>query len=316
MTGFETASNDLDRAALAGTSLGSCFMGLFLKGDWAEFGATLCFPTFSSNYNPCPLCRSPKEELYDLEGFTSVELAFAPKHFRDLDAACTACELEVELSAINHPYIRSRLLYDVKDKGAHGRYVIEDIPGTLLKKGDRLEPSASIPDVGAGFDDISIFPHMATCWRVRNQTWVYHRNPLWSDRNGFTHDNVMAVDWLHTISLGVSQFFIMFVIHQLFSVDAWETKEGSEEARIARSIDRIRAELSLHYGEQTGNITEITDLSTNAFGTAYSPSCSFKAGETNHFMPYLHKLIVQHGDKLEHGAALTQASKQVFIAMR
>ena len=88
----------------------------------------------------------------------------------------------------------------------------------------------------------------------------------------------MAVDWLHTISLGVSQFFIMFTIHQLFSVDAWETKEGSEEARIARSIDRIRAELSLHYREQTGNITEITDLSTNSFGTGYSPSCSFKGG--------------------------------------
>ena len=42
----------------------------------------------------------------------------------------------------------------------------------------------------------------------------------------------MAVDWLHTISLGVSQFFIMFIMHQLFSVDAWETGEGSEEARI------------------------------------------------------------------------------------
>ena len=88
--------------------------------------------------------------------------------------------------------------------------------------------------------------------------------------------------------------------------------EGTEEARIGTSIDRIRAELSLHYGEQTGNITEITDLSRNTFGTAYSPSCSFKAGETNHFMPYPHKLIVQHGDKLEHGAALTQASKSLL----
>ena len=33
-------------ALVAGTELAAKFMILLLKGDWAEFGPTLCFPTF------------------------------------------------------------------------------------------------------------------------------------------------------------------------------------------------------------------------------------------------------------------------------
>ena len=311
-TGFENTSNGLDRAALAGVLFGLFFMGLFVKGDWAEFGPTLCFPTFSANYHPCPLCRSPKEELYDLEGFTSVSLPFAAKLFQDLDVACRACEIELELTALNHPIIRASLVYDRRDKGCHGRHLIEDIPGTPLLQGDRLEPSESIPDVGAGFDDLSTFPHLATFWKISRQSWVYHRNPLWSEENGFTHDAVMAIDWLHTIALGVSQFFAMWVVHALFKADAWGTHEGTEESRIATSIDRMRAELSLHYRQQKGNITEITDLSPNTCGTGSSPCCALKAAKTSHFMPYLHKLIVRHGNILADGVALTQASKSLL----
>ena len=311
MRGCETASNDLDRAALVGTLSGSLSMGFFLKGDWAAFDPTLRFPTFSANYHPCPVCRSPKEELYDLEGYTSVSLPFAAKLFQDLDVACKACEIQVELAALNHPIIRAALVYDRRDKGFHGRYLTENILGALLMGGDRLEPSESIPDVGAGFDHLSTFPHMATFWRISRQTLVYHRNPVWSEENGFTHDAVMAVDWLHTIALGVNQFFAMFVIHLLLRADAWGTQKGTEESRIKTLIDRMRAELSLHYRLQKGNITEITDLSPNTFGTYSSPCCTLKAAETSHFMPYLHKLIVQHGNHLGDGAALTQASRSL-----
>ena len=125
----------------------------------------------------------------------------------------------------------------------------------------------------------------------------------------------MAVDWLHSISLGVSQLFAMFVMHLFFAADAWETRESSEECRISASLDRIRNELTQHYREQRAmnvNVTEITELSASTFGTAYAPACNFKAAETNHFMTYMHQLIVRFGGLLDDAPAVLQASSSLL----
>ena len=308
-----------DGLGLAGEALGAIFAFIFLKGDWAEFGPTLCFPTFSSNYAPCPLCRTPKEELVCLEDFSSTQMPFATKTYAALDRACDACEISVELSQRDHLYLRARLGYDRRNKtdAFHGRYLLEDAPtiGPGLKHGDRLEPSANLPDIGQMFDELTVFPFTVMFWRRSVQTWVYHRNPIWSEEHGFTHDRTMAIDWLHTISLGVSQFFIVFVMHLFFAADAWGTRESTEDCRISSSLDQIRRELREYYRDQRAmgvNVTEITELSASTFGTLSSPACNFKGAETNHFMPYMHRLIVRFGGLLDDAPAVLQASSSLL----
>ena len=197
---------EVDRIAIAGTVMVAAFAVVLVKGDWAEFGPTLGFPTFTSNYHPCPLCRASKEDLVLLDGFSAVDFPFAAKTYEELKTACDRAEVHLVIDKQSHRAIRTRLRYDRKDKGCHGRCLVEDVPVLGLKAGDRLEPSVALPDIGRQFDNLTLFPFPVTFWRSSEQTWVYHRLPLWSERAGFTHDLAMGVDWLHTLSLGVYQF--------------------------------------------------------------------------------------------------------------
>ena len=266
---------------------------------------------FSHNYHPCPLCRASKDDLVTLDDYSLDYFPFAKRTYDDFDAACRACEKTVVLSVALHQAIRTNLDYDRRDKGHHGRYLMAAIPGTILLAGDRLEPSKEIPDTGAGFDNLSSFPTTTTFWKCSAETWVYHRNPLWNRRMGFTYDKRMAVDWLHTIALGIFQFFIMAAMHQLFQADAWGTREATEECRNAASVDRMHSELTEHYREQKRNgvnVTEITDLNATTFGTKRKPACHLKGAETNHFMPYLDSLLARFHALLPDPDAWQQAS--------
>ena len=240
---------------------------------------------------------------------------FAKKTYEQLQVACTAAEIIIVLTRDLHVAIRTRLGYDVKDKGNRGRFLMEGVPETDLRKGDRLEPSIMLYDTGEGFDNLMFFPIIVTFWRSSLQTFVYHRNPLWDPDIGFTHDLVMAVDWLHTLSLGCFQFFIMRIIHLLFRADAWQTQETTEEGRILLSIGRMQSELTVFYRRQVAkgiNITEISDLAPSTFGTALSPSCTLKAAETNHFLPYVDKLITRFWVLLPNPAEYRQAGRSLL----
>ena len=251
-----------------------------------------------------------------LDGFSPVDFPFAAKTYEELKAACDRAEIHLVIDKAFHLVIRTRLRYDRKDKGCHGRCLVEDVPVLGLKAGDRLEPSVTLPDIGRQFDNLTLFPFPVTFWRSSEQTWVYHRLPLWSERAGFTHDLAMGVDWLHTLSLGVYHFFLLFCIHQMFQLDLWNTRESTEQGRIGASVDCIRRELTVYYRNRSASgikVTQITDMSWTSFGTKYSQSCSFKAAETNHFMPYLHQKLVQFQALLPNGNSLVEASSALLV---
>ena len=209
--GLPFLDEELFRADLGGCAIGAVFVFLFLKGDWAE-ASTLGFPTWSSNYHPCPLCMSAKESLYDIEDWEIDNFPFEIKDMDSYEKACDRCETLVYLSQAAHAYVLPRLGYDKRDSGGHGRILLEDIPaditGTiLLAKGLRLEPSREVLDIGEGFDSHSVFPLLVTFWKRSEETFTRHRNPLFSRRSGFTPE-CLAVDGLHTLSLGVYQFLL------------------------------------------------------------------------------------------------------------
>ena len=54
------------------------------------------------------------------------------------------------------------------------------LPGNILLKADRLEPSNTLLDIGEGFDNLCEFPCTVVFWRRSSETIALHRNPLFS----------------------------------------------------------------------------------------------------------------------------------------
>lgn len=146
------------------------------------------------------------------------------------------------MSHADHRYIRSKLFYDKRKQGGHGQCLNEDIPvafigGVVLLKGDRLEPSSTLKDIGATFDNLVIFPNTVTFWRPSLASVCHHRNPLFSATIGNTHGELIGIDDLHSNALGSFGFLCSFIILMCFRHDIWNTYESTEEGRIAASCE-------------------------------------------------------------------------------
>ena len=72
-----------DQAAAAGTPLGFRALCLLVKADWAEFAGTMAFPGWADAISPCPLCRCTREMLYQLRGFSALDMPCAAKTLAD-----------------------------------------------------------------------------------------------------------------------------------------------------------------------------------------------------------------------------------------
>jgi hypothetical protein len=75
-----------------------------------------------------------------------------------------------------------------------------------LAKGWRLEPTATLPDV-SNFENIVQFPATVLFWAPQEESWVKHRNPLLDPEIGIGLRS-FAVDFLHTLNLGIYQIFL------------------------------------------------------------------------------------------------------------
>ena len=309
------------RTDLAGLVLEAHVCMLVLKGDWAEFTSTLGFPTFSNLYSPCPICFAPKENFLELGGFSPDNFPYQEKTFKDIKDACERCKIRVALTAVLHREIRKRLLYDKRKSSTAylGRYLAEVVTapgGEVLLPGDRLEPSFELMDVGDGFDNLTAFPFVVTFWRRSEETLALHRNPLWNEETGCTHDRVMGVDNLHTLSLGVIVVFCQFVLHLCFSWDVWGTRETTEEARIAMSVERMVHDLKIFYRDERAKCVkhsvELRNATAGMFGTHSAPCFGLKAGEANHFLPFLSLLIHRYSALLPTVPLLKQGCESLM----
>ena len=81
----------------------------------------------------------------------------------------------------------------------------------MLNKGDRLEPSLCVMDVAS--IDARTPPLDLVFWRTTNETITKHRNPIFDDAIATSPAETLGIDWLHSISLGVLQFYVMHLLH-------------------------------------------------------------------------------------------------------
>ena len=90
---------DTDRATSAGYPLLLRIALLFIKGDWAEYAATLGFPTWHDAIRPCFAFNCALHNMYP----TRIRRAALEREWRaneeeDYFVACQRCELEKELT--------------------------------------------------------------------------------------------------------------------------------------------------------------------------------------------------------------------------
>ena len=150
----------------------------------------------------------------------------------------------------------------------------DDYPKLNLKTGDRLEPCASLQDVGA-FEDISSFPCQVLFWRASLATMATRRNPIFGEQTGCS-TKCIAIDILHCLYLGVMQRIVSELLWRLLDVNAWRV-QGSVINKHSLSMNRLRHDLANFYearsrearrGEGDGEeLTEVIDFQEKHIGT-------------------------------------------------
>lgn len=151
--------------------------------------------------------------MVEFDGFSALGFPLDAKTQSDVDKARAACEIIITLTVALHRAIDVRLAYDNRKRadGFKGRFLMYDVPvsrGEELRRGDRLEPSPELLDIGSAFDDLNLFPIRVVCWRSSKSHIVQHKNPFWNEAIGCTPDRHLGVDPLHTMALGVVAFFL------------------------------------------------------------------------------------------------------------
>ena len=288
-----------ERLARAGLSLSCKGAILFVKGDWAEYAATVGFPNWNSLLNPCPLCDVTQERFVSLQGFNALDFPFRKKGWQHYQDACVACEIRIcPLSPELWRKLRASLAYDKRlgAIGAHGRALQVDLPEHGLLKGDRLEPCDACPDIGAGFDATN--PGEVTFWRNSAVTATLHRNPLFSEATGVTPDRVLVVDWLHTGPLGVVGYFLAALTGRLIHADAWCSGRDSKHERLQMSALKLRSELFAWYATESAagrQHCRAQDLTWGMLGSADDPKLKLHAAEMMGFLYFAATLIDRFG---------------------
>ena len=112
---------------------------------------------------------------------------------------------------------------------------------------------------------------------------TYHRNPIVNRRLGVSLHETAALDWLHTLSLGIFQSSIGALVNLLIVLNAWNVP-GPAAVRRAISIDRLQSDLFAFYTAQAKlgvQLSRVQRLDPGMFGSAAKPDCKLHGGETN-----------------------------------
>ena len=258
---------------------------VFLKADLAEYSNTLGFWSTSSNRFPCFLCNVTKFNFVILEGWDVLGASFRQKSWGDYCADCQACEVWVQIgSKAQHTELRASMLFD--GRRGRGLALRADFPALGLVKGDRLEPHEGAQDIEA-FEKLNTFPAFVLFWRSSNEQMAYHRHPLFNETTSTSPSGSCALDWLHTLSSGVFQFWIAIAMLHMFDVDFWKTSQTTIELlrnQSCMAISRDFAAWVRGENKKGRKLTEIGQVEWKMFGAPTKPECLLKAGESNAFM--------------------------------
>ena len=279
---------DQRRAASAGEEFGFFAVVIDICGDWKEFANGWGFPSWSSLF-PCFICNILKSAI------TNPKSRFTDRHDYEYERACQASEIVVSITHdAQLTELRFALETDNKKKGLALR---RDITSTSrrLKAGDRLEPSADMPDIYKVLRlAVGDLPVVLTFWRPSKSPIVLHRNPVICAELG-TGYSTFSIDVLHCLHLGVFLAYATRVIWLLINADAF----GTRETRIADHLKVSADALTNHFlhwykgyekrlGPQArAGMTRVNYFTEKMLGKPDGGKMiKLKAAESRHFMEF------------------------------
>lgn len=305
---------DVGRASFANESFGWKAICFLIKGDWAEYAHSLGFPTHADTQAPCPMCCCNRGNMYSTRGYGPAGLEHRNSSLQRYETACLRCEIQVVVQPEDYHRIRAALVYDVRPHGQRGRALSADFPKYGLQKNDRLEPIPTRPDPGA-FDS-AVPPVDCLWWRSSRDTVARRRNPLFGPGT-FITPSCLSVDWLHTFSLGVFQFFLGPLLWQLFLANAFRV-DAPASALGDASLNRLRELLSEWYtseSRQGRHHTKIQNITMGMIGTPSEPEMKLHAAETNGMVHFLSDVLDEYGSVLGNRRGLWRCGLDELLEM-
>ena len=124
---------------------------------------------------------------------------------------------------------------------------------------------------------------------------THHRNPLFGVSVHVSLFDTVAIDWLHTLSLGIFQDFLGELVNHLIDQNAWQVPGAASVCR-KLSVSRLQAGLFAFCSAQRQQgiaYSEVQRLDDTMFGKSGSPKCKLHGAETNGLLQFASTLIAQ-----------------------
>jgi hypothetical protein len=237
---------------------------IWLKGDWMERVTTFGFPNFNDGLRPCAICNGCGEVLQSVVGLGFDHQPWRPNGIRDYYDACCECEHNKMITQEHHAALVPLLAFDKRQHGNHGLCLIADYLPLELVKGDRLEPSSTLFDVGVFLRGFAVFPVFVTFWRCSSETLTRHRNPFFNRDVGMEPQRIITQDSLHALYIGVMLSFCRFGVWVLISSGIWgATGTGEENLQVSCLV--FKSQLRRWYVARHGqcpleHLTRVADI--------------------------------------------------------
>ena len=317
--GTAWGEHDAARAELAGQPLAQKGAILMLKGDWAEFCERLGFPTWASGTRPCFCCAASGEQLFEVSGISAHHLEWHLNTDEEYDAACSRCEVWVEITEALRREILPLLAYDRRRNGANGRalYRVTDTLSAIgLRAGDRLEPCETLRDVGL-FETMAL-PARVLFWRQLAESICRHRCPLLDPNIGITAVKSVALDLLHTLYLGPLLAVSRHSLWLLIDAGIWGALEMTDHERISAAVFGRRGELMAFYSEWERNhpdesLTRLSDLRPKMLGTREHKRLKVKAAESYGLAHFCVHMLQKHSARIGGEAAVAAECAETML---
>ena len=190
-----------------------------------------------------------------------------------------------------------------------------DIPAFRFRAKYRLEPGSCLKDVAAFFD--CALPFEVTFWRVNRDPQgrlcdrVSHRCPLFCRGTGIT-PNMVCIDALHTVYLGVYKTYCMAVCWALIDANVFGFT-GPFDRVFEMTARRLTSDL-LGFWELQGpsKKSRLTRLTAKMLGSRNQHDFKSKAAEAGECVAWAVDLMQRHHTTVQYGRPLLSAGKALL----
>ncbi len=255
------------------------------------------FPAHNDTIAPNPLSfMSLHDFTWDCPELSPISTGFPKRTIETYIAACDACETTVTVTAAVLDGLKQALVHDKTSDGSRGRTLMSDrFEGIGLIRKDRLEPSWWLRDVSSL--EFTRVPFTAVFWRRLCETSARHRNPLFSRGTYLGPENI-GLDWLHIISLGVAQVFLMHMVWCAIHCNVYGLQGTTFQSRFEGTVGRMKNDLKAFYTSEAAQgrgHNQVQQLLPQMFGTNTARAFRLHAAETNGFLFFADAWLPQCG---------------------